>query len=104
MSANVATMSGNSEKQGKSRENKGSTTSSRPVLGIAKAQKIGPPQAPIQTPSATRSATRDPDLDLVNGAWDKLPAAVRAGIVAMVKAATAAATTGNSASPHSTVT
>jgi hypothetical protein len=29
----------------------------------------------------------DPDLALVNAAWDRLPEAVKAGIVAMVKAA-----------------
>jgi hypothetical protein len=29
----------------------------------------------------------DPDLALVNAAWDRLPAAVKAGIVAMVRAA-----------------
>jgi hypothetical protein len=29
----------------------------------------------------------DPDLATVIGAWDRLPEAVRAGIVAMVKAA-----------------
>jgi hypothetical protein len=34
-----------------------------------------------------RAASNDPDLALVNAAWDRLPAAVKAGIVAMVKAA-----------------
>ena len=29
----------------------------------------------------------DPDLTLVNASWDRLPAAVKAGIVAMVQAA-----------------
>jgi hypothetical protein len=42
-------------------------------------------------PSATQNATRvlptDPDLAAVIEAWDRLPAAVRAGIVAMVRAA-----------------
>jgi hypothetical protein len=34
-----------------------------------------------------RAAPDDPDLALVNAAWDRLPAAVKAGIVAMVQAA-----------------
>ena len=36
---------------------------------------------------ATDTCQTDPDLALVNAAWDRLPKAVRAGIVAMVKAA-----------------
>jgi hypothetical protein len=51
--------------------------------------------APNSTPTATQNATRelpealpaDPDLTAVIAAWDRLPAAVKAGIVAMVKAA-----------------
>jgi hypothetical protein len=35
---------------------------------------------------ATQSAPSDPDLDVVVKAWDTLPTAVRAGILAMVKA------------------
>jgi len=31
----------------------------------------------------------DPDLELVTAAWERLPEAVRAGIVAMVKATSA---------------
>jgi hypothetical protein len=34
-----------------------------------------------------RAASTDPDLALVNYAWDRLPEAVRAGIVARVRAA-----------------
>jgi hypothetical protein len=34
-----------------------------------------------------RAAPTDPDLAAVIDAWDRLPEAVRAGIVAMVKAA-----------------
>jgi hypothetical protein len=34
-----------------------------------------------------RAAQNDPDLALVNAAWAGLPDAVRAGILAMVKAA-----------------
>jgi hypothetical protein len=34
-----------------------------------------------------RAAQSDPDLATVVDAWDRLPEAVRAGIVAMVKAA-----------------
>jgi hypothetical protein len=34
-----------------------------------------------------RAALDDADLAIVVDAWDRLPAAVRAGIVAMVKAA-----------------
>jgi hypothetical protein len=33
------------------------------------------------------SRDQDPDLALIVGAWDRLPEAVRPGIVAMVKAA-----------------
>jgi hypothetical protein len=52
-------------------------------------------RAPKRTQSADDFADRrndgftvtDPDLALVNAAWDRLPEAVKAGIVAMVKAA-----------------
>jgi hypothetical protein len=40
------------------------------------------------TESATSSLNDDPDLAVVVAAWPELPVAVRAGIVAMVKAAT----------------
>jgi hypothetical protein len=48
----------------------------------------------VRTPTATGTATEllpellpaDPDLATVVNAWDRLPEAVRAGIVAMVKA------------------
>jgi hypothetical protein len=36
---------------------------------------------------ATDTCQTDPDLATVIAAWDRLPAAVRAGIVAMVQAA-----------------
>ena len=50
----------------------------------------------VRTPTATGTATGllpemlpvDPDLASVVDAWDRLPEVVRAGIVAMVKAAT----------------
>jgi hypothetical protein len=35
-----------------------------------------------------RAALSDPDLSAVVEAWDRLPEAVRAGIVAMVRAST----------------
>jgi hypothetical protein len=49
----------------------------------------------VRKPSATGSATEllpdllpaDPDLAIVVDAWDRLPEAVRAGIVVLVKAA-----------------
>jgi hypothetical protein len=37
-----------------------------------------------------RAAPVDPDLAIVIDAWDRLPEAVRAGILAMVKATTQA--------------
>jgi hypothetical protein len=47
--------------------------------------------APIRPLTATENATglrpTDPGLATVIGAWDELPEALRAGIVAMVKAA-----------------
>jgi len=48
--------------------------------------------APICTPTATEIATTfgtvaDPDLAAVVEAWPDLPEAIRAGIMAMVKAA-----------------
>jgi hypothetical protein len=39
------------------------------------------------TAQGQRAALDDPDLAAVIDAWDRLPEAVRAGIVAMVKAA-----------------
>ncbi|HZW32118.1 MAG TPA: hypothetical protein VFF52_15505 [Isosphaeraceae bacterium] len=43
--------------------------------------------SPIDPPVIHDTCQTDPDLALVNAAWDRLPAAVRAGIVAMVRAA-----------------
>jgi hypothetical protein len=40
------------------------------------------------TESATNSLNDDPDLAVVVAAWPELPETIRAGIVAMVKAAT----------------
>jgi hypothetical protein len=40
-----------------------------------------------QYDSWRRCPRGDPDLALVHATWDRLPEAVRAGIVAMVKAA-----------------
>jgi hypothetical protein len=42
---------------------------------------------PPMAAQGQRAASNDPDLALVNAAWDRLPEAVKAGIVAMVKAA-----------------
>jgi hypothetical protein len=39
------------------------------------------------TAQGQRAASNDPDLAAVIDAWDRLPEAIRAGIVAMVKAA-----------------
>jgi hypothetical protein len=39
------------------------------------------------TKNATALLPEDPDFAMVAGAWDRLPAAIRQGILAMVKAA-----------------
>ena len=44
---------------------------------------------PCRYPGATHLLPADPDLAAVIDAWDRLPDAIRAGIVAMVKAARA---------------
>ena len=44
---------------------------------------------PTATPNATRLLPDDPDLAAVVSAWSDLPKAIKAGIVAMVKAASA---------------
>jgi hypothetical protein len=46
-----------------------------------------PSTPPVAHHIPTDTCQTDPDLALVNAAWDRLPAAVKAGIVAMVKAA-----------------
>jgi hypothetical protein len=46
-----------------------------------------PHQRALMTAHWQRSASSGTDLALVVDAWDRLPEAVRAGIVAMVKAA-----------------
>jgi hypothetical protein len=46
------------------------------------------PKHPLRATGALPDARPvDPDLALINAAWDRLPAAVKAGIVAMVQAA-----------------
>jgi hypothetical protein len=47
---------------------------------------------PVRPPTATQNATRDcvvpdPDLAAIVAAWPELPEAIKAGILAMVKAA-----------------
>jgi hypothetical protein len=44
-------------------------------------------QASLMAAHRQRAASDDPDLAAVIAAWDRLPEAVRAGIVAMVRAA-----------------
>ncbi len=44
---------------------------------------------PVSHPIPTDTCQNDPDLTAVIEAWDRLPEAIRAGIVAMVKAASA---------------
>jgi hypothetical protein len=43
---------------------------------------------PVTAQITTRKLPDDPDLAILIEAWDRLPEAFRAGIVAMVKAAT----------------
>jgi hypothetical protein len=45
------------------------------------------PPVGLHLPQTTVGGDSDPDLAIVVDAWDRLPAAVRAGIVAMVEAA-----------------
>jgi hypothetical protein len=45
------------------------------------------PASPVGHHLATDTCQTDPDLADVVAAWDRLPEAVRAGIVAMVQAA-----------------
>ena len=47
-------------------------------------EDIGPTSA---SKGATQGEQADPDLEAVVKAWDSLPEAIRAGILAMVKAA-----------------
>ena len=49
-------------------------------------QRISEPGAPKASPAACPPVPADEDLAAVVGAWPDLPAAVKAGIVAMVKA------------------
>jgi hypothetical protein len=46
-------------------------------------------QVPSLTAQGQRAASNDPDLAAVIEAWNRLPAAIRAGILAMVKASAA---------------
>jgi hypothetical protein len=48
----------------------------------------GQERPPVTTQITTRMPPDDPDLAAVIDSWDRLPEAIRAGIVAMVKAAT----------------
>jgi hypothetical protein len=43
--------------------------------------------APVHDPGVNKSVNIDPDLDALTRAWPDLPGPVRAGILAMVKAA-----------------
>jgi hypothetical protein len=49
---------------------------------------LGSERPPRATAGATDGLPNDPDLTLINEAWHTLPEALRAGILAMVKAAT----------------
>ncbi len=51
------------------------------------ATENGSERLPTATQNATRLLPDDPDLAAVVDAWPKLPAAIKAGIVAMVRAA-----------------
>jgi hypothetical protein len=46
-----------------------------------------PHQPPLAPSGIHDTCQTDPDLAQINALWDRLPAAVKAGIVAMVKAA-----------------
>src|SRR5262245_15810316 len=66
----------------RSRAQDQSTTSSR-----QEPSQSAPKRLPTATENATGLRPADPDLAAVIDVWDRLPQAVRAGIVAMVKAA-----------------
>jgi hypothetical protein len=72
---------------GKSLKNRGSVSVAGRVNPSLESDTKRPQVALSDHSSATDSATCDPDLLKVIGVWDRLPAAVRAGIVAMVQAA-----------------
>ena len=57
------------------------------IANPAAASGSVPERPPTATQNATRVLPNDPELADVVAAWDRLPPAVRAGIVAMVKAA-----------------
>jgi hypothetical protein len=70
----------------------GAKSTSRENCPISSTRPNPHRRADIRTPTATKSATTypevaDPDLAAVVAAWPTLPEAIRAGIVAMVKAA-----------------
>jgi hypothetical protein len=44
-------------------------------------------KSPLVAAQGQRAPLNDPDFQTIAEAWDRLPAAVKAGIVAMVKAA-----------------
>jgi hypothetical protein len=60
-------------------------TSGNPNSGCRKDLRIATP--PVSHHFPTDTCQTDPDLTAVIHAWDRLPEAVRAGIVAMVRAA-----------------
>lgn len=76
-----------SQKPGKSLKNRGATSISDSSTPCRKSDTKRPSEDWVDRSSATQNATHDPDLDVVVEAWGRLPAAVRAGIVAMVQAA-----------------
>ncbi len=62
----------------------------RPLPKISKdtpASDLGQPVAIVAHHLPTENRRADPELAAVIDAWDRLPEAIRAGIVAMVKAA-----------------
>ena len=65
--------------------------SSTPVDPISSSRQYPNESGSIRPPTATQNATRllteDSDLAAVIEAWDRLPESLKAGIVAMVKAA-----------------
>jgi hypothetical protein len=86
-SEHVLTMTENANNIGKSLRNRGSATSAWPASrGRESAEKVSG-KIPDSHSSATESATRDRRLDLILASWDQLPEAVRAGIAALVCAA-----------------
>jgi hypothetical protein len=62
----------------------------RPQTGIcnpAKDKGLRQEIPPVATPLPCDTCQTDPDLAAIIDAWDRLPEAIRAGIMAMVRAA-----------------